>query len=324
MERRVRKPKLRCYQLTQLVVQIECAKLKGGDAVIFSRNIIASSFTFASCVSSACLYATPAADLPANVKGTGPRINCTENLPQGAAAHGYYHNLICERPEVADISYGEKLLRKYSSGAWFTRRPAGPDHYSDSPHGLSVSLGGELSSVGRDGHEFRLPLLEARNGFYVEFAASLSDSSPDHFPALWLMPLAHDPQQSDHSQLDPTKFERWVELDVDEGGFTLGRHNVVINWQGVWPKYNHETYPGRDGFRMPMDRSRPHIFGVSYDPRSSQFEWWIDGKLVQRVDGASFANITDQQKFYILISAKSQGKNVPYEMVVSSIRAYGP
>ncbi len=243
-------------------------------------------------------------------------------IPPGAAALGYSKRVINERPVVADIAPGRNGKYKWFSGQWYAKVPASPDHYTTTGKGLlSLSLGGDLVSVPRDFSDGILPPLAGDKGFYVEFEVQLSDNDPDHWPAVWLMPVEHNNKQLDSSSGDPAGFERWMELDVDEGGFGPGLTGTVIDWTGIWPHYA-RTLNRNNVSKVALDRAQPHIFGASYDPNQGRVTWWVDG--IMQHSAATVSKIGAQQHFYLIISAQTHGKQKPYAMMVNAVRAYVP
>src|ERR1700722_6047344 len=137
-------------------------------------------------------------------------------MPPGAAALGYSRRVIYLRPTTDDISYDATLKNLYS-GDWYDPvKP--PSTYFMSDGILTMNRGGVLTTESRKSQPGALPLLSAAKGFYVGFAVRLSDNDQDHWPAVWLMPQEHDVHQSDHQPGDPPHYERWMELDINEGG----------------------------------------------------------------------------------------------------------
>ena len=155
-------------------------------------------------------------------------------VPPGAAALGYSKCILNERPAVADIAPGKNGDFKWFSGQWYSSEAPSADHYTMSEGVLALSLGGDLVSTSRDFSGGKLPLLPGADGFYVEFEVRLSGNDPDYWPAVWLMPAEHSGKQEDHYEGDPAGFERWMELDVDEGGFGPGLTGTVHSWTGIW------------------------------------------------------------------------------------------
>ncbi len=159
------------------------------------------------------------------------------------------------------------------------------------------------------------------NGFYVEFDVRLSDNDPDHFPAVWLMPAEHNGAQLDHYAADAAGFERWMELDIDEGGFGPGLTGTVHNWTGVYPDYQHVQNPSNVS-SVAIDRSQKHTFGAGFDPVKQTVTWWLDGVRQMAAGPPHVPAIAARQHFYLIMSAQSHRKNKTYSMFVSAVRAY--
>jgi len=242
-------------------------------------------------------------------------------VPAGAAELGYVKCVINEHPAVADIAPGDKGAYKWFNAQWYNHTPPSPDHYAMVDGGLSLSLDGDLVSAPRDFSPGVLPLLSGDKGFYAEFEVQLLDSDPDHWPAVWLMPAEHNARQEDSSSPHPTGFERWMELDVDEGGFGPGLTGTVIDWTGIFPHYA-RTLNKNNVSKVPLDRTHIHIFGASYDPVLSEVTWWVDG--VKQYSATTVSDVGAHQHFYLIISAQSHGKRVPYNMIVRAVRAFVP
>ena len=195
-------------------------------------------------------------------------------------------------------------------------------------------LGGDLVSTapGDMKGDGLLPLLPGADGFYVEFDVKLTSNDQDHWPAVWLMPIEHNGRQEDSpaggqrsEPGDPMKFERWMELDVDEGGFGPGLTGTVHNWTGVYPKYL-STQNRNNVVNATLDRTVYHTYGASYDPKTETVAWWLDGvKLIETAEDVP--TIAARQKFYLIVSCQSHlgvDKGDDYLMFVRRVRAYVP
>ena len=140
-------------------------------------------------------------------------------LPAGAQELGYKNCIINERPVSCDVTGEKSGEYKWFSGQWYKRKPPELDHYRTVSGILAIRQGGDLVSTPRDFKtDGTLPLLSGEKGFYVEVDACLSGNRKDFFPAIWLMPVEHCGKKDDHYEGDPDDFERWMELDIDEGG----------------------------------------------------------------------------------------------------------
>jgi hypothetical protein len=143
-------------------------------------------------------------------------------------------------PTVSDISADGKLgkAKLYRGIFWDNNNIPELSVFSNNPDGsLAIPYPAGLATVPRSMVPGPLPLLAGDHGFFVEFDASISDDNSDHFPAVWLLPIEHNLKQEDSYPPDERGFERWLELDVDEGGFTPGPMGTALSWSGVWPHY---------------------------------------------------------------------------------------
>jgi hypothetical protein len=169
-----------------------------------------------------------------------------------------------------------------------------------------------------------LPLLLAGNGFYVEFQVSLSSNDPDHFPALFLMPQEHNGHRSDHMAGDPATYERWMELDVDEGGYSVGggTHGTLISWYGTYPNFQRQNWSVDPPSMYGMDRTKNHIFGLSYNPKAQSVTWWVDGVNVGSVSSQPVPSIVNTYHYYLIMSAQMHPAKKPYDMNISYFGAW--
>ncbi|MGO8752065.1 MAG: hypothetical protein ACLQNE_39500 [Thermoguttaceae bacterium] len=249
-------------------------------------------------------------------------LDGAESVPAGAAALGYTKRVIHETPTAADVAPGKNGNHKWFSGQWYSQTVPSLDHYTTRNGVLALGLGGDLVSTPRDFSAGKLPLLPGADGFYVEFDVRLSDNDRDHWPAVWLMPADHDGTR-DHYEGDPAGFERFMELDVDEGGFGPGLTGTVHSTEGVYPQWKHVQNPNNVS-PLAMDRSRKHTFGASYDPVHQKVAWWVDGKPQMSAGSPYVPAVAARQHFYLILSAQSHGAHVRYLMFVSGVRAYVP
>lgn len=250
----------------------------------------------------------------------------SRTVPPGAAALGYTKCVIDEHPRVTDIAPGKTGSYKWFSGQWYSSKPPSLDHYQTVDGDLALKLGGDLVSAPRDlrlASPGLLPALPGDKGFYVEFDVRLSDDDPDHWPAVWLMPWEHNGRQEDHYADDPKGAERFMELDVDEGGFGPGLTGTVHSSEGVWPKYKHVQNPNNVR-KEPLDRSKKHTFGASYDPLTQTATWWLDGVKQMSATAPYVPAIAAKQHFYLILSGQSHGKQKEHLTIVSGVRAYVP
>ncbi len=251
------------------------------------------------------------------------------DVPPGAAAPGYSKCIIWERPVAEDVAPGKNGAHKWFSGQWYAKPPS-LDHYATRDGQLVIKQGGDLVSTSRDFSGGKLPLLPGCDGFYVEFEVRLSGQDADYFPAVWLMPAEHSGQQLDQYRdlypNDPVGFERWMELDVDEGGFGPGLTGTVHSWWGIWGKnggYQHQQNPNNVS-KVALDRSQPHVFGASYEPGRKTVTWWVDGQRQMSATEPYVPDVAARQNFYLIMGAQTHGKQKPYELIISGVRAFVP
>ncbi len=262
-------------------------------------------------------------ELDSKSEAQQPKLAGLSSVPPGAAAEAYTRCILNDTPKSEDIAPGSNGRYKWFSGQWyFGDKAPSQDHYRTEEGAIALSLGGDIVSTPRDFSQGILPLLSGAAGFYVEFDVRLSDNDPDHWPAVWLMPAEHNSKQADHYDPDPQGFERWMELDVDEGGFGPGLLGTVHNWHGIWPDYKHESNPNNISLNA-LDRTKTHTFGCSFNPKTSIVTWWLDGVKQMSAGTPYISPAAVKQNYYMILSAQSQGKQKPYTMYVSGVRAFG-
>jgi hypothetical protein len=245
-------------------------------------------------------------------------------VPPGAAALGFTRRVIYLAPSTNDISFDGTLKDLYS-GDWYDAVKA-PSTYFMTGGVLTMNEGGDLTTESRKSEPGALPLLLGSKGFYVEFAVKLSDNNTDHFPAVWVMPQEHNVHQSDHQSGDAPKYERWMELDVNEGGlgtnFSGAYRGAVIDWWGIYPKYERAVYNNID--KSPIDMTVEHIFGASYDPVGQRVTWWLDGAKIGDQSTGSFPPVVNSYHYYLIMDAASHGAKIPYQMQIRYLAAWTP
>jgi hypothetical protein len=256
----------------------------------------------------------------------GSNALAQQPIPRGAAAAGCTICVIDEKPVAEDIAPDKAGDYKWFNGQWY-KRPSPPACYSTVNNTLAIGLGGELVSAPRDFSAGALPLLSGGSGFYVEFELRLSDNDPDHWPGVWLLPVENNGRHEDYYPnyypKDPVNYERVMEFDVEEGGWGPGLLGTVHFWTGVPPKVSSIANPN-NASPTPLDLSRKHTFGGSYDPVKQKVSWWVDG-VYQMSAGAPYVpDVAALQHFYLILTADTRGKKVPYTMYVSRVRAYVP
>ncbi|HEY9249807.1 MAG TPA: hypothetical protein VIO38_11770 [Rariglobus sp.] len=269
------------------------------------------------------------------------------NIPAGAAALGYTRIVIDERPKLADLAPGKTGNYKWFRGATWTATQPPASNFTETNGVLTLlqKADGTTNSLVGAPHDFAggvFPRLLGSEGFYVEFDVSLSTNDTDHWPAVWLMPAEHnlslDDVYPDLYPSDPSNYERWMELDVDEGGFRPGMLGSVISWQGQWNQnggYTAVTSNSWVAGGQTLDRTQRHTFGASYDPVHQRVTWWLDGVKFYTADNTVTANcispVAELQSFYPILGAQAHGPwktpptpAVPYSMYIHAVRAYIP
>jgi hypothetical protein len=254
----------------------------------------------------------------------GPVKACEQKPPpSGAIALGTTHAAFDICPSVSEISAdGEPGTAAFYRGVWWEKTVPDQSVFSNNADGsLSIPYPAGLATVPRKMIPGSLPLLAGDQAFFIEFEVSLSDDNPDHFPAVWLLPIEHNQRQEDRYPPDEPGFERWLELDVDEGGFTPGPMGTAISWSGVWPNYKRlRSNPNLHNEKI--DRAQRHRFGAGFDPKHLTISFWYDDKLQYTASGQSVPDIARKQHFYLIMNAASQGRHLPYNMNVYRIRTF--
>ena len=262
------------------------------------------------------------------------------SIPPGARQLGYTKCVYDERPQFANIAPGKTGNYKWFRGSCWSTVIAPASNYTDTDGILTLLQKGDGKTPSLAGapHDFNggvFPRLAGDKGFYIEFEVKLSANDPDHWPAVWMMPEEHNggngqPLQDVYPG-DPPGYERWMELDVDEGGFRPGPMGSVISWQGIWSSgYQNVTCNSWSSPKSSaaLDRTQWHTFGASYDPQYSRVTWWLDGVKYFTADNSVIAGcvpeIAKQQHFYPIIGAQTHGAQKPYSMYVRRVRAYAP
>jgi hypothetical protein len=243
--------------------------------------------------------------------------------PAGAKSSGYTYKVFCLAPTTADIAVTDAVPSKLYSGHWFDRLSYPMTMFSSGAQGLVLASGAVVTTETRKSLPGLMPLLPASAGFYVEFAERISDNDPDHWPAVWLMPQEHNVHQADHAPGDPPRFERWLELDVDEGGFNKsGHHGAMLSWSGIFPHYERQFAANDPVSSPPMDRTQEHIFGLSYDPVRTTVTWYVDGVSVGSASTAGLPAIIKEHHYYLIMSNQTHGLHRPYNMYIRYFTAW--
>lgn len=250
------------------------------------------------------------------------KLICREAaIPPGAAEVGADQPLFQDCPQIADIDFTGKVYgKKYYSGLYFTK-PSDQSFYAQTNEGLIIKRGAGVAMVTMNSYRGYFPLLSGDRPFYIEAQVSTSSNDPDNFPAIWLMPIEHNLRQDDVYEPDPMGFERWFELDIDEGGFGPGGHHTAISWTGKWPDYK-KIQNANTTSKVSLDRTQPNVFGVSYSPVSLTVNWWLNGKRVLEATRPYVPEVARRQRFYLILTAQSHKNISDYQMLFMGVRAF--
>jgi hypothetical protein len=245
-------------------------------------------------------------------------------VPPGAAELGYTKLLIDEHPVAADISTKRNGHFKWFRNLFYSDPPAKDGDFTTTPDGI-LQIGPHVSMVStpKDFSTGALPVLSGAKGFYIEYEVKISDNNPDHWPAVWALPVEHNLKKDDHYPGDPPGYERWQEIDVDEGSFGPGTTSSALSWEGIAPHYVKEQNHNNVS-KTPLDRTQWHTFGASYDPVKSQVTWWLDGEKNVTATAPAVSAIAAKQHFYLIVGNQENKKKIPYLMYLRAVRAYVP
>jgi hypothetical protein len=241
--------------------------------------------------------------------------------PEGATQVGALQPVFRDCPQLDDVDFtGRADGRKYYSGVYSTPLKD-RSFYEPAPDGVVIQRGGVLATVKTNATPGQFPLLSGARPFYIEAQVATSSNHRDNFPAVWLMPIEHNPRMEDVYEGDPKSFERWFELDIDEGGFGPGGHHTAISWSGIWPNYKKIQNPNPTS-KVPLDRTQANVFGVSYSPDTLTVRWWLNGKQVLEAAHPFVPEIARRQNFYLIVSAQSHKNISHYQMKLLGVRAF--
>lgn len=253
-----------------------------------------------------------------------PMICREDAIPAGAAEVQANQLLFRDCSQIVDLDFtGKADGKKYYSGVWFGK-PKDPSFYAQADDGLIIKRGALVAMVKTSSYPGHFPLLKGDRPFYIEAQVSTSSNDMDNFPAVWLMPIEHNLRMEDVYEPDPRSFERWFELDIDEGGFGPGGHHTAISWSGIWPNYKKIQNPNPTS-KVPLDRTQPNVFGVSYEPKTLTVRWWLNGQKVLEAGPPYVPEVARLQNFYLIVSAQSHRNISDYQMKLMGVRAFaGP
>ena len=244
-------------------------------------------------------------------------------VPVGATALGYTTQLFFDEPTLADVSSTDTDTKSNLYPGAFSNSVsanlASRGLMSTVNSQLAIGLGSGVNTETRYSTAGGLPLLNGAQGFYVEFAMSLSSNDSDHFTGLFLETAEHDLAKHDHLPSDPAGYERWTEIDVSEAGYGPGSLATYIDWQGIYPHYASKSFNDY-GHDAAIDWTVEHRYGLSYDPAANVLQWYIDDKPTWKQVATNA--VVQNFHYYLVMEASSHGSHVPYDMYIHYIRAY--
>jgi len=242
-------------------------------------------------------------------------------VPFAASEVGARDVLYIDCPRLEDVDLTVLVdFRKYYNGLWYKKKNSG-NFFQAADDGIIIKNGGDLSTVKVNSYPGYFPLFKGNQPFYIEVQASISSNDRDNFPAIWLMPIEHNFRLDDVYDPDPIGFERWFELDIDEGGFGPGGHHTAISWTGKWPDYKKIQNP-KPTSKESLDRTQPNVFGVSYDPKTLTVRWWLNGRKVLEAGPPYVPEVARLQNFYLIVSAQSHRNISDYQLKFMGVRAF--
>jgi Calx-beta domain len=237
----------------------------------------------------------------------------TSKLPDGAVALGYYNQLFYDQPTLSEVSTSmTDTTAKWYSGATTVGL------LSMQGSELAIPLGGGVISQAHRGKQGALPFLSGAQGFYVEFAMRLSTNNGDHFEGLFLETAEHT-MGLDHLSTDPAGFERWTEIDVSESGYDDGSLASVLQWSGTSPNFIPKI-KNSWGTDAPLDFTKEHIYGISYDPINNVLQWYIDNVPTWRF--IPTGSVIKDFHYFLVMESSSHRLHTPYDMYIRYVAAY--
>ena len=254
-----------------------------------------------------------------------PPAKRADGIPQGAYCLGYTKCIVNEQNISLDdikFDYSDKSPSKWYNGQWFGKKPD-PALYTNRWGFLEMTSDCVMMSTPPHyGEKGLLPLLKAKDGFYIEFTVSLSDFHPSHACSLWMMPTSKLPGAGDCPW--------FMELDVDEAKFGMGLSGTIHSMGEQNPlhlsNFNNVRLAG-------LDRTKPVTFGASYDPKTRQVAWWSDtegnGEL-RMVAGSPFVpKVVDEDEYFWVITCRGPGGKLKdtqpkYRKFIHAVRVFVP
>jgi hypothetical protein len=177
------------------------------------------------------------------------------------------------------------------------------------------------------------PTLPGNVPWYVESCITDTNNNLTNWQAFWLMPLEHDNAGSDHAH-------GYVEIDVLENAAGLGvtdttsgsTHGTLqnipmataINWAWNGSGYSKVSQTSSYGSGPIVDYTKPHCFGVAWNPSTPSLKYYVDDTLIQTVSGGQITSALSSLHYLLMwtnqtsLSSGASG----YEMQINSYRIY--
>lgn len=212
-----------------------------GDAGVPCGGEISGTPSSATVLASYPASSNPGKTVQTSDMGTlfsdGTRWNAINPpIPKGAAVLGYTQNVYTVFPTTADITYTTSsppatrlysgygpygyvpTSASYSTGSNGQLQIQYPSGGGSSPYASLLTTENAVNSQPVSGNLGYLPFLFPGKGFYIEIAVTLSGNNTDNWFAFYLEPQEHNTSQNDKAPNDPTNWERYLEIDVNENG----------------------------------------------------------------------------------------------------------
>jgi len=258
-------------------------------------------------------------------------------VPPGAAALGYTKLLFAFHPTVATLN----VLGNGAAGAY--KLYGSPGNGGTQSSAFFTTTNGQFTLVNSTGSNTNYPAVEevttnttslatmqgalpmipvsTTAGYYVEYAYHISNTSLDHWEAVWIWT----------AEKNTSATTKWVEMDVNEGvGASLNNGMWATDhyWNGATNTQDYTLSQLYNG--AALDRTQEHIYGQSMDPVGQNFQRWLDGSYTGvwgSFDGTppgqtTFSKISlptaayNGFHHYITFQANSRGGGIGYSMMV--------
>jgi hypothetical protein len=238
----------------------------------------------------------------------------TCSIPVGAADLGYTNQIFYDEPTLAEVSTSNTA----TTSKWYTPLTH-VGFLSMQGSELAIALEGGINSQAHGGKPGALPYLSGAQGFYIEFAMRLSSNDTDHFEGVYLETAEKTNGILDHLSTDPPGFQRWTEIDISESGYGPGSLSSVIEWSGISPHFSSRAFNSW-GHDAPLDFTKEHIYGVSYDPATNVLQWYIDN--VPSWKTTPVGSVIKDFHYFVVMGAGSHGSHTPYDMFIRYVTAF--